>query len=109
MANFENFAAVASQLENEIAHKGAVLGIDWSNGIQVRELARQALDFDAASLSAGAPLAAEQLARVEIFGLAHLMQKVMASSADEGLLTHGGPVWKAFASALWEEIRARGG
>ena len=31
------------------------------------------------------------------------MLRTMQESAEEGVLTHGGPAWKAFARALWAE------
>ena len=44
MSGFENYAREARQLEHEIETKGVILGIDWDDAAQVRELARQALD-----------------------------------------------------------------
>ena len=29
------------------------------------------------------------------------MLRVMKESADDGIITHGGPVWKALGRALW--------
>jgi len=42
-------------------------------------------------------------AKAELFGLAALMLRIMEKSADDGVLTHGGPAWKSFGRALWEE------
>ena len=108
MASFENFAAEAAQLETEISRKGVILGIDWENTAQVRKLARQALACNEETMKLDCPLSSpEGIAKLELFGLAQLMLKVMGESAGEGVLTHGGPVWKSFARALWEEKEAR--
>lgn len=106
MPNFENFAAEARQLETEITRKGVILGIDWDNTNQVRALARQALACHGDTIKLDcSPFSPEGLAKVELFGLAQLMQKIMKESADEGFLIHGGKVWKTFAKALWEEMK----
>jgi hypothetical protein len=104
MPPFENYSADAGQLEREIARKGIALGIDWDDEKQVRALAREALDFHAgAGGSAAWPRDPAAQARIELFGLAQLMLNLMRQSAEEDVQTHGGPVWKAFARALWQE------
>lgn len=102
MSGYENYAREAQQLEHEIEIKGVILDIDWSNEVQVRELARQALDCRRGEFDSE-PDEPLDRARLELFGLAQLMLKVMKESADEGIDTHGGPAWKAFARALWAE------
>jgi hypothetical protein len=110
MAGFENYARDTAEIEAEIARKGVALGIDWSDEVEVRLLAQEALDFKSvgAHVSVRAELDYQQLARIELFGLAGLMLKTMAESATHGLETHGGPVWKIFSRALWAEAEARG-
>ena len=103
--SFEHFDAEARQLEDAIIGRGIVLGIDWNDETQVRALARAALacriDADHPECQGADPQAR---ARIELFGLAQLMLKVMAESArEEGIHTHGGRVWKAFGRALWQE------
>ena len=102
MSGLENYSRAAAQIEHEIETKGVILGIDWDNPVQVRELARQAFDCkpDALDCDPDEPL---QRARLELFGLAQLMLTVMRESANENIDTHGGPAWKAFARALWAE------
>lgn len=102
MAGFENFAAEARQLDLELQRKGVALGIDWDNPVQVRELARAALDCKPAEIDCGLS-DPENAARFELFGIAHMMLQVMKESAEEDIHTHGGPVWKTFARALWAE------
>jgi len=102
MPNFEHYGEEAHNIEREIARLGIALGIDWEDGVAVRALAREAIACRADSLD-HIPDAIERRTRFELFGLAQLMLNVMTQSADEGMETHGGPVWKAFGKALWRE------
>jgi len=108
MTGFENYSREAAQIEHEIETKGVILGIDWNNAVQVRELARQALDCKL-SAHGGEPDDPDDRARLELFGLAQLMLTVMKESANEDIDTHGGSAWKAFAKALWAEHDLRHG
>lgn len=104
MAAFEHYAEEAARIEREIVRQGIVLGIDWDNPGVVQALAREALachpGSDEAACTADTP---EKRARIELFGLAQLMLKVMTESAADNIETHGGPAWKSFARALWRE------
>lgn len=102
MPNFEHYTEEARHIEQEIARLGIALGIDWGDEVAIRALARQALAYRADNLDQGGD-ALERRTRLELFGLAQLMLNVMAQSAEEGMETHGGPVWKAFGRALWLE------
>ena len=102
MSAFENYAREAQQLEHEIATKGIILGIDWADPVQVRELARQAMDCRLGAIDCEPDEPADR-ARLELFGLIQLMLKVMKESADDQIHTHGGPLWKTLARALWAE------
>jgi hypothetical protein len=108
MSGFEHYSGEARQLEQEIERKGFILGIDWNDAVQVRELARLALDckLDNYSHTSHDPL---DRVRFEIFGLAQLMLAVMKESAGADVHTHGGAAWKAFARALWAEHDLRQG
>jgi hypothetical protein len=104
MPIFEHYAEEARQIEDEIVRHGIVLGVDWHDELAVRTLAREALALrpaDGSKVSLGDT--PEARAKLEIFGLAQLMLKVMAESADDNVETHGGDVWKAFGRALWLE------
>lgn len=104
MPAFEHYGEEAKRIEQEIVRHGIVLGIDWQDEVAVRMLAREALALrpaDGAKVSLGNT--PESRAKLEIFGLAQLMLKVMAESATENVATHGGDVWKAFGRALWLE------
>jgi hypothetical protein len=101
---FEHYAEEAQRIEQEIVRHGIALGIDWQDVAAVRALAREALALhpaDGEKVSLGDT--PEARAKLEIFGLAQLMLKVMAESADNDIHTHGGEVWKAFGRALWQE------
>jgi hypothetical protein len=103
MSGFENFQDDADALEREIVRRGIVLGVDWNNEAQVRLLAREALTHAREASRAAAGGNHQEQARAELFAFAALMLRTMQESAEEGVLTHGGPVWKAFARALWAE------
>ena len=102
MSGLENYSREAAQIEHEIETKGVILGIDWNDAVQVRELARQALDCKPGAIDCDPDEPLER-ARLELFGLAQLMLAVMKESADQDIDIHGGPAWKAFARALWDE------
>lgn len=109
MAGFDHYARDSSEIEAEMLRKGIVLGIDWSDQAALRVLAREALDHLArdVTIAASAPVDYKLMAKVDLFGLAGLMLKTMAKSADQGIESHGGPAWKAFAKALWAESELR--
>ena len=109
MSGFENYAENTKEIELQIERKGVVLGIDWSNDVQVRNLAREALDHAAKDLhiSASSPVDHALMAKLDLFGLAALMLRTMQESADIGIESHGGVAWKAFAKALWAETSYR--
>ena len=107
MSGFENYARETAELELELERKGVALNIDWNNSIQVRELAREALDYKP-GISSVYHDHTDEATRVALFGIAQLMLKVMTESAEDHMLSQGGPVWKAFAKALWSELVIRG-
>jgi hypothetical protein len=100
-----NYIRGSDDIALEIERKGIILGIDWQNEAQVRALANEALTHskEGARLAQASPTDFQARAKVELFGLAALMLKTMQQSANEGIVTHGNPVWKAFAKALWSE------
>lgn len=105
MTGFENYGEEVGQIEREIERKGIALGIDWNDEVQVRALAREALDHaqGEAHISASVPPDHRLLAKLDLFGLAGIMLKTMEESASIGIESHGGTAWKAFARALWAE------
>ena len=109
MSGFENYATNAKEIELQIERKGVVLGIDWSNDAQVRNLAREALDPKAKDIhiSTAGPVDHMLMAKLDLFGLAALMLRTMEESAGVGIESHGGVAWKSFAKALWTEAEYR--
>jgi hypothetical protein len=110
MAGFENYTEEVREIEQEIERKGIVLGIDWDDEVQVRRLAREALDHASGEqrISATNPVDHELMAKLDLFGLAGIMLKTMEESASVGVESHGGAAWKSFAKALWDESRETG-
>ncbi|MDD5297224.1 MAG: hypothetical protein PHU46_09945 [Rhodocyclaceae bacterium] len=108
MGLFENYPQEADAIEKEIERKGIVLGIAWDDEAQVRALAREALlhSSEEARAATTHPNDRQAMARTELFGLAALMLKTMEQSAEDGMRTHGGPVWKSFGRALWQEAES---
>jgi hypothetical protein len=105
MGLFENYHQEADAIEKEIERKGIVLGIDWDDEVAVRALAREALlqSSEEAQAAMARPNDRQAMARTELFGLAALMLKTMTQSAEDGMHTHGGLIWKSFGRALWQE------
>jgi hypothetical protein len=111
MGLFENYHQEADAIEKEIERKGIVLDIDWDDEVQVRALAREALAHSGEEALAvmSRPDDRQAMARTELFGLAALMLKTMAQSADDGMHTHGGLILKSFGRALWLEAESLAG
>lgn len=110
MGLFENYAQEVRAIELEIERKGIALGIDWDDAVAVRLLAQEAVCAGerVAAAASRAPLDTELHARTELFGLAAMMLKTMEESARDGMEIHGGPIWKCFGRALWQEATNRG-
>jgi hypothetical protein len=53
------------------------------------------------------PVDARLMGKMDLFGLAGIMLRTMEESATVGVESHGGPAWKAFARALWNEAKSR--
>lgn len=104
MSGFENYIQEIGDIEREIVRKGIALGIDWDNEIQVRALAREALQARPCPESCAEYMeGGDWRTRFDLFGLVQLMLTVMRESAKEDMLAHGGSVWKTFGHALWLE------
>ena len=108
MAGFEPYTREAMQLEAEIARCGVVLGIDWQNETTVRLLAHELVNGGSEHIRALARSEnTREKAKGQLFALAILMQQTMAESAEYGIHTHGGEIWKALGSAIMRESDAR--
>lgn len=77
MAGFGDYARDTRAIELEIERRGIALGIDWQDEVQVRALAREALEHSTedAQRAANSPTDYRLLAKVDLFGLAGLMLK----------------------------------
>ena len=104
----DTFRAHTEEIGHRIGSLGVALGIDWDDAEAVRALAHEAIDHAAATVnSASEHKEGDARLKAELFGLAALMLKNMQESAERGFLTHGGPAWKVFARALWQEHTGR--
>lgn len=104
MSGFGHFSRDAEELEREILKRGIALRIDWEDKAALRRYAHEALTCtpDCNWEKLHAPDSRERML-AELYALAILMLRTMEQSAEQGSLTHGGPVWKAFGRALIEE------
>lgn len=95
----------AKTFETEIERLGIALGVDWSNTVQVQELAHEAMNHVKEQLEEYEHHTTDyQLkAKLTLFAIAEMMMQLMANSACEGIHTHGGHAWKAFSKALLRE------
>jgi|YNPMSStandDraft_1061717.scaffolds.fasta_scaffold00642_17 hypothetical protein len=102
----------AQMLEHAIAAKLVALGVDWEDERALHSLARAI--FTAQQGDSHERLRAlysrklEERLIAELAGLSQLMLRIMALSAEEGEELHAGPVWKAFARALYQEAERAG-
>lgn len=107
MSGIEHFQQEIEDIEHSIARLGVVLNIDWQDAAQVRQLVREALAWHGDNAIPSREQDAQQHAKLELFGLMQLMLTVMKQSAEEGIETHGGELWKTLGRALWREIELR--
>ena len=108
MADLEKLAAEAKHIETEIVAKGKTLGIDWGNESGLRSLAKQALASHDATLPIGFSMSSpEGMAKIELFGLAQMVLKVVQHGEAEECFKLAGPAWSAFAKALWAEHQSK--
>lgn len=104
MSGFGHYARTAKEVEQEMIRRGIALGLDWSDSAALRALAREALSCTSEcrlGLLRNPDYA--QRGKGELFALSELMLSTMRQSAQIGVHTSGGPVWKAFGRALYEE------
>ncbi|ATE61274.1 hypothetical protein [Thauera sinica] len=104
MSGFGHYDRTAKEVEREIIKRCILLRLDWRDAATMRALAREALECTA-ECRLGLLRAPDYARRGkgELFALAELMLNTMRQSAQIGVHTSGGPVWKAFGRALYEE------
>jgi len=95
----------AHELEVEIERMGIALGINWNDEFQVQSLAKEAMEHAQEAIAQYERNHNDfhQKAKMELFGLAAMMMKLMGESAGLGIHSHGGSAWKAFSKALMRE------
>lgn len=104
MSGFGHYARTALELEREIFKRGLMIGVDWQDPAAMRSLAHEALTCTTACrLEMLRSADRQQRGRGELFALAEMMLDTMRQSAQIGVHTQGGEVWKAFGRALYEE------
>ncbi|KAI5914192.1 hypothetical protein [Thauera sp. 2A1] len=104
MSGFGHYDRTAREVEQEMIKRGIALGLDWDNVATMRTLAREALSCTSeCRLGLLRHPDYAQRGKGELFALSELMLNTMRQSALIGVHTSGGPVWKAFGRALYEE------
>ncbi|MCK9259940.1 MAG: hypothetical protein RBT39_08945 [Azoarcus sp.] len=109
MSGFGHYARTALELEREILKRGLLIGVDWQNPASLRALAHEALtcttDCRLGLLHSKDPKAR---GKGELFALSEMMLDTMRQSAQIGVHTQGGVVWKSFGRALYEASEGAG-
>lgn len=102
MAEVLEDAPQAHDIERELERSGIALRIDWNNDAQVRNLAREAMDYIEGQKRHGAPPKRQPQGLIRLFELVALM---LHSPAEH----HGqrSPAWRALVRALWIESNLR--
>lgn len=104
MSGFGHYARTAMELEREIFKRGLMIGLDWHDPTVLRRLANEALTCTSSCrMDLLHHADAAQRGKGELFALAELMLETMRQSAVTGVHTRGGPAWRAFGRALYEE------
>lgn len=108
MPEFEHYPEEVRAIGIEVERQCLALGLDCDDEIQLRALAREALQpqLREAVLHAAGHGDRRALAKAELFGLSALMLKVMEECADIGFVCHGNDAWRHWARALWAEKTA---
>jgi len=109
MSQLEDQQKDALQISSELARVLIALGVDWTNAVQLRTLAREALTYKPDQIHQHIDVTDfEQHARLKFYGLVALMFQTMVEGAEENEQIHGTPLWKAVARALWAEKESMG-
>ena len=107
MAGFENYAEEVREIEQEIEHKGIILGIDWNDDVQCTHWPVRRLDFRCGELhlpTSGPSITGSW--RSWICSASPHHAEDHGRERENGVESHGGPAWKA-GKALWAEKQSR--
>jgi hypothetical protein len=106
MSGFGHYERTAAELENAIVTRGILLGLDWTDQVQVRALAREALDCTPEKRLAMLRASDRRMkATGELFAFSTLMLDIMRQSAQAGARIPDAGVWKIFAQTLVDVSR----
>lgn len=107
MSELENQRDDAHRISAELAVVFMALGLDWTDDLAMRSIAREALACHAEDISRHIdPENIEARAKQKLFGLTALMLRTMQEGAELGMHVQGSDLWKAFSKALWAEKEA---
>lgn len=102
MSQIENHYDEVSRIETELKRHMIALGLDWHDEFRMIQLATECKAFKSANAQAAyASHDRAQKTKAELFALASLMLRTMASAAEDNRDVHAGEVWKAFGKHLY--------
>ena len=109
MSGFGHYDRTAAEIERAIAVRGIQLGLDWTDSVQVRALAHEALNRNPEErLAMLRSQDASVKARGTLFALITLMLDILRQSAQVGAFVPSGRIWEALERALLEASREGG-
>ncbi|MDR2092719.1 MAG: hypothetical protein LBP58_05320 [Azoarcus sp.] len=101
MSGFGHYERTAAELENAIVTRGILLGLDWSDQVQICALASEALDCTPEKRLAMLRARDRRMrAKGELFAFSTLMLDIMRQGAQAGVRIPDMGVWQTFARAL---------
>ena len=104
MSQIENHYDEVSRIETELQRHMIALGLDWHDEAKMIQLAAECKAFKSANAQAAYASKDRTLkTKAELFALASIMLKTMASAADDNREVHAGEVWKAFGKHLYDD------
>ena len=104
MSQIENHYDEISSIETELMRHMIALGLDWHDEVSMIHLAAECKAFGPVQANAAyASHDRTQKTKAELFALASIMLKTMASAASENREVHAGEVWKALGKHLYDD------
>ena len=105
MSQIQNHYDEVSQIETELKRHMIALGLDWHDEAKMKQLAAECKAFKSANAQAAYASKDRTLkTKAELFALASIMLRTMASAADDNREVHAGEVWKAFGKHLYDDF-----
>ena len=104
MSEIENHRDEVSNIETELKRHMIALGLDWHDEVTMMHLAAECKTFKSANAQAAyTSNDRTQKTKAELFALASIMLRTMASASDANREVHAGEVWKAFGKHLYDD------